>query len=243
MVLIHVVTMHLSADFIFQYFSFCFGILFRFHIRSFGTLIHVLNTSVNRRIPKVESFFLYYQRSLHYPLIDGEDVLAQESDEKDLNGAEEEHADKHWRHAGGETVPPDELHYEVGYGDQHADGAAHAAEEYRNSEADFRVAGKAEHGGVIEGIPVVVGDSGSSSGLGVGDFLAAETELGHDAPQEGGGVVQVSHYVDECLVIESEAGELGNLVYGRHFFDGLVVDASEALSRHRLTGACRSRDC
>ena len=59
--------------------------LFRFHFRGFGGFPHIFDSAVNRRIPKVESFFLYYQRSLHHPLIDGEDVLAQESDEEDLD--------------------------------------------------------------------------------------------------------------------------------------------------------------
>lgn len=189
----------------------------------------VRHTADHRVLREVQTFLLDDKRAAHDALVDAQDVLAEQPDEEDLHGAEEEHADEHRGHTGREAIPPDELHDEVNDGDQHADAAAGGTEEHRHTEANLRVAREAKHRGVVQGVEVVVRDAGAALRLGIRNFLPVEAELGDDASQERGRVVQLPHDVDEGVVVEAEAGELRDLVDGGHLLYELVVKAAEGV--------------
>lgn len=180
-----------------------------------------MHALINRSVSKVQTLLLDDEWTAHDTLIDAEDIFSQKPDEKDLYRAEEQHADQHRRHAGRETVPPDELHDEVNDRDDHGNGAADTTGKHSDPEADLRIGGEAEHCRIVERVKIVVCDTGTALRLSIWDLLPMEAKLCHDTPEKWRRIIECAHDIDEGMVIETEAGELLDLIDGGPLLDGL----------------------
>ena len=104
-----------------------------------------------------------------------------------------------------------------------ADRRAEKAEELRHPHPNLGVAGKAEHGGIKQAVPVVVGLACPALGLGVFNLLALGAKLRHNPAQKRGGVVQITQGLDKAFIVQAKPGKLLDHFHIAHLFDGFVV--------------------
>jgi hypothetical protein len=150
--------------------------------------------------------------------VDGADVLTEDAEEDELNGGSEEDADEKRCEAEGEGLPEGEFEKKIHAGDEEGDGGTDKAGEGGEAQGDAGVVDDAENPDVIEGVPVVFGDSMFALGLIVEDALDREADVGDHAAEVRVGVVEGADEVHDLAVVEAEAGEV---------LDGL--DAGETL--------------
>ncbi len=180
-----------------------------------------------RYLRKIDPLFLNHQRSVHDPFIDAEDVLSQKSGKHQLQRSEDQDGEQDGGGACNEAVPVDQLQDQVHQSDDHADAAYDEAGKGGDTQPHLGVGGEAQHGCVIQGVEIVVGFACSAALLLVGEIYPFEAQLGYNAPQERGGIVQISQDLHKAFVVESEAGEVLNLLHVGHLFDHFVIAGAQ----------------
>ena len=189
------------------------------------------------RSGEIDPLLLDDQRPLHDALVDGEDILADQPDEKDLDRSQKQHAQKHGCHTCQETVPPDQLHDQVDESDKKARHAAERADKRGDPQPRLRIGGKAQHGRVVQPVEIVAGLAGPALRLLIGDLLAAVAQLRHDPPQKRRRVIQPAQHFDKIPVIQARTGKMLDLLHIGQLVDHLIVAAPEPVHDPVLSAA------
>lgn len=61
----------------------------------------------------------------------------------------------------------------------------------------------------------------------VGNLLTLAPQLGHDAAQEGRGIVKAAQHIHKATIIEAKACKVLNLIYGRKFFNEPIIHRAQ----------------
>src|ERR1700733_828589 len=160
------------------------------------------------RIFEVDAIEFHGVRAFLDLSVNGSDVLPHHTEKKELKRGDEKYSDQHGRKAKAEGRPEDQLKDEVDQGDKKRETRPKEAGEGGETKRDLGVVNDAEHAEIIEGVPVVLGNSELAGRLIVEERYGGKANVGDHAAEVGVGVIEGPDEFDNLPIVKTEAGKV-----------------------------------
>src|ERR1700730_1940998 len=134
--------------------------------------------------------------------VNGSDVLAHHTEEKELERRDEKYSDQHGRKAKAEGRPEYQLKDEVDQGDEERETGPKETCERGQAKGDLRMVDNAEHADVVEGVPIVFGDPELAGRLVVEELYGGKADVGDHTAEVGVRVIEGLDEVDDLAVVK-----------------------------------------